>query len=72
MVRIPGFHPGGPGSIPGCGTFYFPIFILYQLKIIKQKHIDPADQSKLELSSIYANNIGKIKLLKNLDFIYKF
>lgn len=21
MVRIPGFHPGGPGSIPGCGTF---------------------------------------------------
>ena len=22
MVRIPGFHPGGPGSIPGCGTFY--------------------------------------------------
>jgi hypothetical protein len=72
MVRIPGFHPGGPGSIPGCGTFYFPIFILYQFKIIKQKHIDTADQSKLELSSIYANNIGKIKLLKNLDFIYKF
>ena len=23
MVRIPGFHPGGPGSIPGCGTFYY-------------------------------------------------
>ena len=22
MVRIPGFHPGGPGSIPGCGIFY--------------------------------------------------
>ena len=21
MVRIPGFHPGGPGSIPGVGTF---------------------------------------------------
>ena len=21
MVRIPGFHPGGPGSIPGMGTF---------------------------------------------------
>ena len=20
MVRIPGFHPGGPGSIPGMGT----------------------------------------------------
>ena len=22
MVRIPGFHPGGPGSIPGMGTFF--------------------------------------------------
>ena len=22
MVRIPGFHPGGPGSIPGVGTFW--------------------------------------------------
>ena len=21
MVRIPGSHPGGPGSIPGCGIF---------------------------------------------------
>ena len=20
VVRIPGFHPGGPGSIPGVGT----------------------------------------------------
>ena len=24
-VRIPGFHPGGPGSIPGCG-----IFLIYE------------------------------------------
>ena len=26
MVRIPGFHPGGPGSIPGMGKliFFFP------------------------------------------------
>ena len=21
MVRIPGFHPGGPGSIPGVGSY---------------------------------------------------
>ena len=28
-VRISGFHPGGPGSIPGVGTkfFSFPLFI---------------------------------------------
>ena len=24
MVRIPGFHPGGPGSIPGVGIFLEP------------------------------------------------
>ena len=23
VVRIPGFHPGGPGSIPGMGSFCF-------------------------------------------------
>ena len=23
VVRIPGFHPGGPGSIPGVGTLRF-------------------------------------------------
>ena len=25
-VRIPGFHPGGPGSIPGLGVFSFQQF----------------------------------------------
>ena len=29
MVRIPGFHPGGPGSIPGCGIFFILLFINY-------------------------------------------
>ena len=24
-VRIPGFHPGGPGSIPGLGALFFEI-----------------------------------------------
>ena len=40
MVRIPGFHPGGPGSIPGCGTFSFLVLVdqifarsLYKLSI---------------------------------------
>ena len=26
-VRISGFHPGGPGSIPGVGTNFFPFLI---------------------------------------------
>ena len=32
MVRIPGFHPGGPGSIPGMGkqfTIYRAVRIVY-------------------------------------------
>jgi hypothetical protein len=28
-VRIPGFHPGGPGSIPGCGIFLFSLLFLW-------------------------------------------
>ena len=34
MVRIPGFHPGGPGSNPGVGSqlFFFPF--LQQLVLI--------------------------------------
>ena len=27
MVRIPGFHPGGPGSIPGVGSEYTFFFV---------------------------------------------
>ena len=26
MARIPGFHPGGPGSIPGVGEHFFFFF----------------------------------------------
>ena len=26
MARIPGFHPGGPGSIPGVGELPFLLF----------------------------------------------
>ena len=26
VVRIPGFHPGGPGSIPGMGTVFFAFY----------------------------------------------
>ena len=30
MVRIPGFHPGGPGSIPGVGSNFFFFFLITQ------------------------------------------
>ena len=28
-VRIPGFHPGGPGSTPGMGMAFFFFFFLF-------------------------------------------
>ena len=31
VVRIPGFHPGGPGSIPGVGSF-FALLVMEQLQ----------------------------------------
>ena len=36
-VRIPGFHPGGPGSTPGMGTaasFFFFLFLLKKNPLI--------------------------------------
>ena len=50
VVRIPGFHPGGPGSIPGVGTNFFifhwegPVFADKPVKlyfIVKMKIISP-------------------------------
>ena len=36
-VRIPGFHPGGPGSIPGLGVSFF--LILYSMSGNMNEHL---------------------------------
>ena len=33
MVRIPGSHPGGPGSIPGIGIILYNFFRLFIHKL---------------------------------------
>ena len=43
MARIPGFHPGGPGSIPGVGEKLFLLVVLvtdtiYEQEMTKQHH----------------------------------
>ena len=38
VVRIPGFHPGGPGSIPGMGIFLKRIFIF----VVQECKLKPA------------------------------
>ena len=37
MARIPGFHPGGPGSIPGVGESLFRQFSLLQVEHMSQQ-----------------------------------
>merc|ERR1711940_303572 len=39
VVRIPGSHPGGPGSIPGNGTFSFGSFCCNRSICRKKKKI---------------------------------
>ena len=34
VVRIPGFHPGGPGSIPGTGIFSFIHYFYVGFRIV--------------------------------------
>ena len=36
VVRISGFHPGGPGSIPGAGKHLFPYVSLITTLLIGQ------------------------------------
>ncbi len=38
MVRIPGSHPGGPGSIPGIGNHFVVLFSQYQISNDTQKY----------------------------------
>ena len=40
MVRIPAFHTGGPGSIPGVGTLFF-VWSFKSGELMKPKHVIP-------------------------------
>ena len=37
-VRIPGFHPGGPGSTPGMGTPFLRVQTLQAIFLVSIKH----------------------------------
>ena len=38
VVRISGFHPDGPGSIPGMGTFYQSTAKKFKLLFVPNSH----------------------------------
>ena len=41
MARIPGFHPGGPGSIPGVGAFPFFLSKFQERPTKKESYPEP-------------------------------
>ena len=60
MARIPGFHPGGPGSIPGVGEKFF-CFSPEALKIPSAIHYMQDD--------VRDDMIRRCFLLKRLHFL---
>lgn len=46
-VRIPGFHPGGPGSTPGMGSF------LHQLLLAEESRVLPQHYDRFQLRSCH-------------------
>ena len=51
VVRIPGFHPGGPGSIPGMGNFF-----------VKRRILDTKDVFDLGITDYFSLPIWGMSL----------
>ena len=51
VVRIPGFHPGGPGSIPGMGTF----FILFSKTLLHQIHSNTLQKCDIAILDAFSH-----------------
>ena len=64
VVRIPGFHPGGPGSIPGVGTWFFSL--MFFLKYYLWWFIKPLQVLYKALILMHTVNIDVTKLINVL------
>ena len=66
-VRIPGFHPGGPGSIPGLGVFLFLTGSLFMLASLTQFSISRCLSSaglaadRINVANCWSPSCGWIK-----------
>ena len=49
MVRIPGFHPGGPGSIPGVGTYFCVVISVVVFLAFSCNYLDILDREALNV-----------------------
>ena len=52
-VRIPGFHPGGPGSTPGMGKCFHFIFKALLIEIPSEKPLDGDNKRRQKLFLIF-------------------
>ena len=51
-VRIPGFHPGGPGSIPGLGVFLLDYIPFNYRWVLVYRDLD---RKNVEFSRLWLN-----------------
>ena len=77
VVRIPGFHPGGPGSIPGMGTICFFPFLYHTLstkmKVSGTPKTLPHQNLPSQKSSSNFRSSAKMKTFTshNNEFLFK-
>ena len=61
VVRIPGFHPGGPGSIPGTGTFFLYTYSTYFSVVVKTNTNNYAERWCTYIKAEYTSERKKEK-----------
>ena len=66
MARIPGFHPGGPGSIPGVGGLVFVIFQFFP----KLSGLPQGFQQTVASKWLFANKNRVLKVPVDVVFDY--
>ena len=67
MARIAGFHPAGPGSIPGVGELFLKLFS----RVINKKKNCQFDLIKLTLSTHFFNFSTKLYEVLNILTTYQ-
>ena len=72
MARIAGFHPAGPGSIPGVGEIVFYFLVLFSRAIYKKiQKKSLFDLIKLTISTHFFNVSTKLYEVLNILTSYE-
>ena len=73
-VRIPGFHPGGPGSTPGMGTSNFLLLFFTELHVlikpVSSSSVDNESATAIEdIEQLYTTQVPMKKPLTRQQFV---